>query len=524
MSIKFSTIPQKRLLAGITSASTEFYINNILSFDGENNVIPSDLGTQHYCAFRNDTGTILELMEIDPSTISSGPITILRRGLSFYGDLTTENTDLKLDWPANSIVMLGTDVPQILQWLKEYVDNALIAGGVPASTSAAGIVVEASLAEIQAGTATKTISSVVYKLFAPLDKLKTYITTLFASETVAGIVEEATDAEVTAGTATGATGAKLFVTPAKLKTKLNNLTIFGSDYSDGNVTISVNTSLSRDMYYDTLTINNGVTLSPNGYRIFAKNVINNGSISVAGGNGGNATGQTGGAAGAAGGGNGSMPAGRAGQIGGTGATGPGAGGAGVAGTASTYSLNNQNGVAGGNGGNGGYGSGAGGTGGAVSSTPYSIPRNIVQSYYLFDLGAYNGTTVLRYNVTAGSGSGGGGAAYNTSLGGGGGGSGGSGGSMFIACESLTNAGTITAKGGNGGQGGNHGGAGNNGSVGGGGGGGNGGAIFLIYTSLVNTGSITVAGGTGGAIGAVGDTVAATAGATGATGLLVQITN
>jgi primosomal replication protein N len=37
-----------------------------------------------------------------------------------------------------------------------------------------------------------------------------------ASETAKGVVEEATDAEVTAGTATGATGAKLFVTPAKL--------------------------------------------------------------------------------------------------------------------------------------------------------------------------------------------------------------------------------------------------------------------------------------------------------------------
>ena len=39
-----------------------------------------------------------------------------------------------------------------------------------------------------------------------------------ASETVRGLVEEATDAEVTAGTATGATGAKLFITPAKLAT------------------------------------------------------------------------------------------------------------------------------------------------------------------------------------------------------------------------------------------------------------------------------------------------------------------
>ena len=37
-----------------------------------------------------------------------------------------------------------------------------------------------------------------------------------ASETVAGIVEEATQTEINAGAATGATGAKLFVTPAKL--------------------------------------------------------------------------------------------------------------------------------------------------------------------------------------------------------------------------------------------------------------------------------------------------------------------
>lgn len=44
-----------------------------------------------------------------------------------------------------------------------------------------------------------------------------------ASETTKGIVEEATDAEVTAGTATGGTGAKLFVTPAKLATRITAL-------------------------------------------------------------------------------------------------------------------------------------------------------------------------------------------------------------------------------------------------------------------------------------------------------------
>lgn len=47
-----------------------------------------------------------------------------------------------------------------------------------------------------------------------------------ASETTKGIVEEATDAEVAAGTATGATGAKLFVTPAKLATRLTSITAF----------------------------------------------------------------------------------------------------------------------------------------------------------------------------------------------------------------------------------------------------------------------------------------------------------
>ncbi len=172
MSLIFASIPPKRLAQGITSAGSSFYVNNILSFDGVNDVAPSDLGTQHYVCFRNDTGTRVEFMEIDPTTISAGPITIVRRGLSYYGDRTTESTDLKYDWSANeTLVMFGTDVPQIFQYLKEYIDAASIAGSVPASTTAAGIVVEASQTEVNAGTITKIISAVTYKLFAPLDKL-----------------------------------------------------------------------------------------------------------------------------------------------------------------------------------------------------------------------------------------------------------------------------------------------------------------------------------------------------------------
>lgn len=57
--------------------------------------------------------------------------------------------------------------------------------------------------------------------------VKTYIDTqggANASETVRGVVEEATDAETLAGTATGATGAKLAITPAKLKAILAPIT------------------------------------------------------------------------------------------------------------------------------------------------------------------------------------------------------------------------------------------------------------------------------------------------------------
>ena len=61
--------------------------------------------------------------------------------------------------------------------------------------------------------------------------------------------------------------------------------LFG-DGSDGNVTISSPTTMTRNMYYDTLTLES--TLRPNGFVIYANNIIVNagGSINVDGGNGG----------------------------------------------------------------------------------------------------------------------------------------------------------------------------------------------------------------------------------------------
>lgn len=63
-----------------------------------------------------------------------------------------------------------------------------------------------------------------------------------ASETTKGIVEEATDAEVTAGTATGGTGAKLFITPAKLTTYLGSAYPIVRTYTSTSTYLGTSTS------------------------------------------------------------------------------------------------------------------------------------------------------------------------------------------------------------------------------------------------------------------------------------------
>ena len=45
------------------------------------------------------------------------------------------------------------------------------------------------------------------------------------------------------------------------------------DGSDGDVTINVNTTLTRDTYYDDLTVEPGKTLNPGGYRIFVSGTL-----------------------------------------------------------------------------------------------------------------------------------------------------------------------------------------------------------------------------------------------------------
>lgn len=357
---------------------------------------------------------------------------------------------------------------------------------------------------------------------------------------------------------------------------ITNQDIFG-DGSDGDVTISANTTLSTDMFYNNLTINTGVTLNTGGFRIFVKGTLTLvGTATIArngtsGGAGTNASGITAGSAGSAGAAlaDGSLKGSFAGPAGKNGVNGVNAGGGGVsgnpgiagaAGSNTTKSLvgDGVDGKAGGDGGqsrtdgNGGAG-GAAGAKGTTSGTIFNKVRNSIAAYQLFDV--MPGGTLAQFNTAAqngGSGSGGSGGSQ-TSAGvpgrsGGTGGSGGGGGNAAIVsifARIITQSGvgtpTISANGGAGGAAGttaasvdnNPSNQGTSGGSGGssGGPGGCGGVVILIYSSKTFTGNIQANGGAGGAGAAAGartsdgnsdNGVAGSNGTTGNAGVVIQL--
>lgn len=293
-----------------------------------------------------------------------------------------------------------------------------------------------------------------------------------------------------------------------------------SDGSDGDVTISSGTTtLTRDMYYQNLTVNGTGILETAGYRVFVQGTLTVDNTSGAvirhnGGAGGNASGSGGGTAGAAA-AAGYYPASIAGKSGPNGSSSGST--AGTAGENETLCLKNSSGAAGGAGAGSG---GAGGAGGTVSSQSAEQVRHSLIAVHFW----YNASgTITTPAVLPGSGSGGTGVGAGLTAGGGGG-SGGNGGyvGIFAAEMDLTGTGCIQANGGNGGSGGNGSGNVSNGSSGGGGAGGQGGIVILVYGAKTGSGTATASGGTGGA----GGTGAGTgvAGSNGVDGLVIEITS
>lgn len=284
-----------------------------------------------------------------------------------------------------------------------------------------------------------------------------------------------------------------------------NVTLFLGDGSDGDLNISAGTTtLTRNMYYNSVTISGSAVLNTNGFIIFCKTTFNKSDATSLvhnnGATGGNASGQTAGVPGATSPGV-SYGAGGPGNAGGLGGTNSAIGAVGVSAPAQT-----GYGAPGGNGGQGGQNAAAavGAVGGTSGAYTYYSER-IVRIDHLYN---------LAYKMGGQGGSGGGGGRSSGLAQAGGGGAGGSGGGVvLIFCKTFIDTSTlgIQATGGKGGNGGNA----PSGKGGGGGGAGGGGGGFIYIVGLdVTVGVLTV---TGGAIGTGGTGLGG--GATGASGTI-----
>ena len=275
----------------------------------------------------------------------------------------------------------------------------------------------------------------------------------------------------------------------------NNITIgatsvtaahwYGTGF-DGSATIAGNTTLTSDKYYTDLTINTGISLFPDGYRIFVSGTLTltgTGKINGDGTNGG--TGNSGGSGGT------TVPNGTIG-----GGTAGGAGGALVgAGVAGGNQANPVIGRVGGVGGTGDNGVSAGGVAGTASN-PTTDNGGPSILYEIID--AVRGRDLAGNQFRGGTGGGGGGGGISNKGGGGGGG----GGVVIVCAKTITGGGTISANGGTGGMGGT--GAAN--QAGGGGGGGGAGCVIVVsesFTGGFSAASITAIVGAGGAGGGSG---------------------
>lgn len=314
-----------------------------------------------------------------------------------------------------------------------------------------------------------------------------------------------------------------FITEAKFSTLVGM-----GDGSDGDVTISAPTTLTRNMYYSNLVVDS--TLTTAGFQIFVSGTIsgtgtidfgaaNNGSTpanpvsntAVAGGAGGTTSGS------------GFLKT-TAGAQGGTAPDG-GLTGYGQSTAAAQTPCIGSAGAVGGVGGSGQDGTPVAPTAGSAS---YIRKFGTLLSEALYPLTPNSSGLLIvpisQGQATGGSSGGSDDAFTGSGCAGSGGGGGASGGIVFIAANTWSGTFTIKALGGNGGNGAN---AYSTGvaNVGGGGGGagGNGGVSIVIYGTKTWTGSYDLTGGTGGSGGTgAGGGGNGTSGSSGATGTSYEI--
>lgn len=135
MSIKFISVPSKRLAQTINATDYSFVLDNIKGWSGTN-LAAADFGSELYVSFRNSANTKVEFMKVDPATIASSSITILKRGLAYNGEQATEvSANIQDVWvKGDTIVELGSHVPQLLQETMLVSGDQTVAGEKTFST------------------------------------------------------------------------------------------------------------------------------------------------------------------------------------------------------------------------------------------------------------------------------------------------------------------------------------------------------------------------------------------------------
>ncbi len=394
------------------------------------------------------------------------------------------------------ITNLGTPTANTDAATKAYADGISTAGAPISNNTTTGIGRTASSTQISRGYSSTT--------------------PYFIPSSLASSTASTTANIVVVANSNGVIDSSFIASSTLQAAALVNTFSFG-DGSDGNVTISSPTTLTRDMYYNNLVVNS--TLTTDGFQIFVKDTISGTGTTTWGtaSNGGNASGRTGGT----GAGTTSVAgllknvAGGGGGLGGI-YNGTSAGADGGA-TSQLHSIGQINTF----GGNGGNDNSTGGGSGATALSTSTSQKFPVYAFPVLRMLDFNDTSFSKlYGSLSGNGGGGGGAFFSGNSGGGGGGGGASGGTIFIAAKNWAGSFTIYSKGGNGGNGGNPSIGQQNPGSGGGGAGGSGGTAVIIYGTKTWSGSYSLIGGSGGSAG-VGGTVG-TVGSTGLTGISYEI--
>jgi hypothetical protein len=156
---------------GISSSSTTIQLKNLLKLDGSS-VSVSDIGDLLYGTFAPGTSReeIFSIVGSNVTVESDGKITItsVTRGLKEVEPYNAGG--YSCDHPAGEVVVFGNN-PQVYASLKNYIDNAILTGSIPATDVIPGISIEATVSDIDADTEERTYNSIAYKLFINPAKL-----------------------------------------------------------------------------------------------------------------------------------------------------------------------------------------------------------------------------------------------------------------------------------------------------------------------------------------------------------------